>query len=87
MAKPLIDVVADAFRESIRNAAEKFQLPTTIVIGVLEIIQTELTNEEVKRLTKCKHDWIPDPDDENELAVCSKCGETDSIDIIGMPQE
>lgn len=87
MAKPLTDVIADEFREAIRSAAEKFQLPNIMIIGILEIIQNEISKDEMIRLQACVHDWIPDDDDDNELAVCSKCGETDSIDIIGMPQE
>ena len=84
MAKPLTDVSIQEFREAIANVAIKFQLSNVIIIGMLEIIQSEISREEMLRLLACVHDWCPDADD--ELAGCSKCGETDSIDIIGMPQ-
>lgn len=84
MAKPLTDVSIQEFREAIRNVAIKFQLSNVMIIWMLEIIQSEISREEILRLLACVHDWIPD--DSDELAECTKCGETDSIDIIGMPQ-
>jgi len=60
MSKPLTDDAMNEFREAIRNVTIKFQLSNIMIIGMLEIIQSEISREEMLRLMARVPDLVED---------------------------
>lgn len=60
MSEPFMDSAMNDFREAIRNVAIKFQLCNVMIVGMLEIIQSEISREEMLRLLACVPDLDPD---------------------------